>query len=56
MRKLVATTLLILGTASVALAQTPATLVVPEIDAASAVAALGLITGAILVLRGRGKK
>jgi hypothetical protein len=54
MRKLVATTLLILGTASVALAQTkPPT---PEIDAASAVAALGLITGAILVLRGRGKK
>jgi hypothetical protein len=54
MRKLVATTLLILGAASAALAvPVPAT---PEIDAGSAVAAVSLITGAILVLRGRGKK
>ena len=50
MRKLIATSLLVLGATTAAFAT------VPEIDAGSSIGAVGLIAGALLVLRARRKK
>ena len=52
MRKLLGLVLLTLGTAGAVLA---VPLPGPEIDAGSAVSALALISGAVLVIRGRKK-
>jgi hypothetical protein len=48
--KILGLTLLIIGCAGVALAS------VPEIDPGSAVNALALVSGALLIMRGRRKK
>jgi hypothetical protein len=53
MHKLVAVTLLVLGTVSVAMAGIPST---PEIDATTGVAALALVSSAVLIIRARSKK
>ncbi|HET7184532.1 MAG TPA: hypothetical protein VFI82_07590 [Terriglobales bacterium] len=52
MRKLIGTTLLIAGLASAASAGIN---VVPEIDSATAVSAITLIAGAVLVIKARKK-
>lgn len=52
MRKIVGMALLVIGVSGVAMA-VPA---VPEIDAGSGVSALALISGALLVIRGRRTK
>jgi hypothetical protein len=53
MLRFVGTTLLFLGVAGIALARVgPAA---PEIDPGSAVSALALVSGALLVIRGRRK-
>lgn len=51
MTKLLAVTLFLLGTAGFAMAGS----VTPEIDPASGAAALALVSGGLLVLRGRRK-
>lgn len=51
MRKLVAMTLLVIGAAAVAMAQTQT----PEVDATSITSGLALIGGLVLVIRGRKK-
>jgi len=51
--KIIGIALLLVGVASLAFAGTP---VAPEISPASGVAALTLVSGAILVIRGRRKK
>ena len=51
--KLLGASVLLLGAASFAFA---GTFSVPEIDGSSAVAAIALLSGAMLVLRGRRKK
>jgi hypothetical protein len=51
--KIIGMALLLVGVASLALAGAPAA---PEISPASGVAALALVSGAILVIRGRRKK
>jgi hypothetical protein len=53
MRKLIAVTLLVLGTAAVSMAGANS---VPEIDATTGVAAVALVGSAILIIRGRRKK
>ncbi|HET7184535.1 MAG TPA: hypothetical protein VFI82_07605 [Terriglobales bacterium] len=52
MRKLIGTALLIAGLSSAAIA---GTFTVPEIDAATAVSAITLVAGALLIIRGRKK-
>ena len=54
MSKLIAVMLLVLGTSTVLMAQGATT--VPEIDATAATAAVALLAGAALVIRGRRKK
>jgi hypothetical protein len=54
MSKLIAVMLLILGTSTVLMAQGGIT--VPEIDPTTAMAAVALLAGAALVIRGRRKK
>jgi hypothetical protein len=51
LKTLVAVALLLMGVTGAALAKIPA----PEIDAGSAVNALALVSGALLVIRGRRK-
>jgi hypothetical protein len=51
--RLIGLTVLLMGVAGYALAGTPA---VPEIDASSGAAAVALIAGGILVLKGRRRK
>jgi hypothetical protein len=53
MRKLIAVMLLVLGTSSVSMA---ASWTVPEVDPTSSMAAMALLAGAVLVIRGRRKK
>jgi hypothetical protein len=53
LKTLVAATLLLMGVTGAALARISAA--VPEIDGASAVNALALVSGALLVIRGRCK-
>ncbi len=53
-RMMAATTLVILGTTSVSWAGLPVP--VPEIDPATGAAAVGLIAGAVLIMRARRKK
>jgi hypothetical protein len=53
MRTLVTVVLLILGTSTVVMASVPA---VPEINSTSGIAAVALLAGAVLVIRGRSKK
>jgi hypothetical protein len=53
MTKLIGMTLLLVGLAGGAMARD---LLVPEIDSASAVGALALLSGALLVVRSRHKK
>ena len=55
MRKLIAVILLVLGTSSVSMAASW-TVSVPEIDPTSSMAAMALLAGAVLVIRGRRKK
>jgi hypothetical protein len=50
--KVIGTILLVVGTVAVAIAQAPA----PEIDATSAISAVALISGSLLILTGRRKK
>jgi LPXTG-motif cell wall-anchored protein len=52
LKRLLGFTMLLMGAASLAMAGTFA----PEIDPASGVAALALLSGGLLVLRGRRKK
>jgi len=52
MRKIASAILILLGTAGVAFAGGP----VPEIDPAAAPAALALLSGALLVIRGRRRR
>jgi hypothetical protein len=52
MKKVLGFTMLLIGAASFAMAGSGA----PEIDPASGVAALALLSGGLLVLRGRRKK
>ena len=54
MRKFIAVMLLILGTSTVSMAQGPTPF--PEIDPATGMAAMALLAGAALVIRGRRKK
>jgi hypothetical protein len=54
MRKLIAVMLLILGTSTVLMAGT--ILTVPEIDPTTGMAAIALLAGSVLVIRGRRKK
>jgi len=51
MRKIVGMTLLLIGVAGFAMAAAPTA--APEIDPTSAVGALALLSGAVLVIRGR---
>jgi len=53
MRKFIAVMLLVLGTSTVSMAGIH---VVPEIDPTTGVAAVALIAGAALIIRGRRKK
>jgi hypothetical protein len=53
MRKLIAVMLLVLGTSSVSMAASWTS--VPEIDPTSSMAAMALLAGAVLVIRGRRK-
>lgn len=53
MTRVLAVTILVASLAQFAFAGRPA---VPEIDSSSAVAAVGLLTGALLVLRSRRKR
>ena len=55
MRKLIAVMLLVLGTSTVAMASWVYT-AVPEIDPSTGMAALTLLAGAALIIRGRRKK
>jgi hypothetical protein len=54
MRMLIAVILLVLGTSTVLMAAAEAG--VPEIDATTGIAAVALLAGAVLVIRGRRKK
>ena len=54
MRTLIAVMLLVFGTCTVSMAGGIGP--VPEIDATTGVAALGLIVGAVFIIRGRHKK
>lgn len=54
MRKFIGLTLILIGSASFAIAG--AIITVPEIDPATAVGALALLSGGLLVLRARRKK
>jgi hypothetical protein len=57
MPTIIAVTLLILGTtAALCAGPAPPPPTVPEIDPSSSMAALALIAGAVLVIRGRRKK
>jgi hypothetical protein len=51
--KTIGLTMLLVGAAGLAIAGGPTA--TPEIDATSAVGALALLSGALLVIRGRGK-
>jgi hypothetical protein len=53
LKTLVAVALLLMGVTGAALARVGGPASVPEIDAGSAVNALALISGAVLVIRGR---
>jgi hypothetical protein len=53
MRKFIGTLLLVLGATTGLMAEVPPT--VPEINVRSGMAALGLLAGAVLILRGRRK-
>jgi hypothetical protein len=53
--KLIAVMLLVLGTSTVLMA-TPPPPTIPEIDATTSMAAVALIAGAMLVIRGRRNK
>jgi hypothetical protein len=50
---LAAATLFVMGTASVAMAAAP---IAPEVDSTTGVAAIALVGGAVLVIRGRLRK
>jgi hypothetical protein len=54
MRKFIAATLLVLGTAAISRAGGGPP--VPEIDPTTGAAALALVAGAVLIIRGRRKK
>jgi hypothetical protein len=54
--KILGSMLLLIGLSAVAFAQSEDTAPVPEINPASAVTAISLISGALLVARGRRKK
>jgi len=56
MRKAVGLALVLLGAASVLLAQPGAPLGAPEIDPGSAGTAIALLSGGLLVIRGRRRK